>query len=209
MKVDEILELSPVQRRRIRMWGPPRRRKREVRPSYSRDELVDWLRRTSVRSSRVLARTRKQGDPTLYDFRKAFVTWNKAVEAAFGKNPFEPEVTSEYILKAAAMFDVWNPEDYAKERKANPEVFPSIGKLKKMFGSFREFVHLARERSLDKTRRDFMALWRKLGRRPLVEDCKTAGIALDRAMAVFKSKAKFDEFACSLDRIGEKVRGEQ
>jgi hypothetical protein len=207
VRLDEIIKLTPAQRRRLRLWGAKRTYRMERRKPLSRDELIDYLRRNSIRSSRVLEKLRKDGDPTLYDFRKEFKTWQEAEEVAFGKEPFKPEIDAEFVLKAAVLYDVWTYRAYREARKLHPEMFPSVAFVYRKFTGFKEFVVFARGFSLQRTVDDYRALWRKLGRRPLIEDCKTAGLLMDMPMKVFGSKAALDAHVDGLNKQGDKVRG--
>jgi len=207
VRLEDIIRLSPAQRRRLRLCGPPRHYRKERRKRYAADELVDHLRRGSIRSTRVLERLRRSGDPTTYDFRREFGSWRKAVEAAFGKSPFLPTVDLKYVLRSAVLYNVRTYRDYIGVRRSKPEVFPSIRFVRKEFSSFAKFALCVRGESLERTAEDYGVLWRKLGRRPLVEDCKTAGIMLDMPMKVFQSKAKFDDFVEGLNRVGDRMRG--
>ena len=205
MKFDDIIKLPPKIRRRLRLWGPKRKYRKEKRRSYSSDELSDYLRRHDIRSSRLLMARRKRGDPTVDDFRKAFGSWRNAVEAAFGKAPFQPDIDEMYVVKAAVMYDIRTYRDYLKMRKAHPDVLPSVQFVRSRFSSVREFLAFVRWVSLKQTVDGYMSLWRKLGRRPLVDDCTTAGLHLELPMKFFQGKASFDDFVEGLHKTQEKL----
>lgn len=193
VRLNDVIRLTRRQRCRLRAWGKIRRLgKREKRKDFSRDELVDYMRRNGIRSWRVLVRKRIMGDPTPFDYRKAFGRWSKAVEVAFGKDPLMPTVDVNYALQAVPFLGAWTWRKYLAARRSRPDIIPSARFIRREFGKFGEFIACARGMSLEQTMERYRALWRKMGHRPTVDECRERGIILEFAIEFFEGKAGLD-----------------
>lgn len=178
-------------------------RRRRGRRRFARDELLDYMRRNNVRSSRELERKRIDGDPITFDYRREFGGWAAAVEEAFGKPALPTKVDAMYVLRAVPFFNAWTTRSYLAARRASPDVLPSINFVLKEFRTFKRFVALARCMSLKCVADGYDRLSRKLGRRPTVDECRADGLLLDFALEFFGGKKGLDDFVDGID--GEKV----
>jgi len=205
VRLNDILGLTASQRRRLRSWGKVRRLGPRVkRKAFSRDELLDYLRQGAIRSTRVLDRKRSTLDPTVFDYRKEFGSWRKAVDDAFGKGPLKPSIDARYVLRAVPYFNAWTWKRYLEARRAHPEILPSVRFILREFGKFSEFVACARWVSLEQTMESYRALWRKLGHRPLLEECRNNGVRIDFAIEFFRGKAGLDKLVGDMVESKEK-----
>lgn len=198
MRADDIIRMSIRQRRRFRMFGKPQSRKTEKRKNFSQDELLDYLRRYGIRSAGCLESKRQKGEPKVYDYIKCFGSWKKAAEAAFGKQ-IVPTVDAMYVVESALLFDVNSYEQYLAVRKKNPVVFPSVYHVRKEFGTFSEFIHCVRRKSLARTLDGYLKLGRRLKKTPTLEDCRTAGVAVDSWMWYFQTMKDLHRMAMRME----------
>ena len=122
----------------------------ERRPSRSRNELIAYLCKNSVTSSRQLQSTRKPLEPTVYDFQKYFGAWSTAVTEAHGEQSGRPEPPSEpiYIIRAVIEFDLWSQQKYFDAKAKRPDVIPSSNQVRKIFGNFSNLFALAEKENL-------------------------------------------------------------
>ena len=199
MTVEHLMALLPDERRKTRI----RKRQRgpyERRPSRSRDELITFLCKNGVTSSRQLQSFRKPLEPTVYDFQKYFGAWSTAVAEAHGEQLGRPEPPSEpiYIIRAVIEFDLWSQKKYFDARAKRPDVIPSSNQVRKLFGKFSNLFALAERESLKKTFENYLSLQRRLGRRPTAQDIRQEGLDLTIARKIFGGKAQFDQFISSV-----------
>lgn len=201
MSAEEILSRPAHERKRMhRLYKRARTYHRDHRKQYSRDELVDFLRRRGFRSKRQLERERVPGEPRLYDYRKEFKTWECAKIAAFGP-PEKPlaEFDARYMLKLIVEHGLWSAREYNRARKLRPDVLPSMSKVLREFRNWNNLKICARRSSAKVMFDEYLKLMRKLGRTPTSDECLRAGIALDKAMALFRGKREFDRFMRDLE----------
>ena len=188
--------LTARQMRRLRNWGRPfHHRTPKPRNSFSRQELLDYLKRTGTRSWRVLERNRVDGDPITGDFRKEFGTWKNAVEAALGPTITPLKTDALYVLRAVPFYNAWTYHSYIAARRLSPHVLPSMNFIRRTFGKFSTFIALAREMNLKKATDDYRALSLKMGKRPTIPECEAAGLNLGFALDFFGGKPGLDNFA--------------
>jgi hypothetical protein len=195
VKLSDIINLTPAQRRRLRNWGAPVKKPHRKRPSFSRQELVEYLRKNEIRSWRTLERKRADGDPIPFDYRREFGSWQAAVEEVFGKPVVPVKVDSKYVLRAVPFFNAWTYRGYLAARRLSPHVLPSMNFVIKEFGSFELFIVCARGMSLKMVLDDYLALGRKLGRRPKLDECEAAGLKMEFALKFCRGKARLDDLA--------------
>lgn len=194
MRLKDVISLTAAQRKRLRSWGKVRKLGPRVeRKAFSRDELLDYLKQGGIRSSRVLEQKRSSFDPTVFDYRKTFGSWRKAVEEAFGTNPLRPNIDTKYVLRAVPYFNAWTWRRYVEARKVHPDILPSVNFIRHEFGKFSEFIACARGLSLEQTMESYRAVWRKLGHRPTIEECRLQGVRIEFAIEFFRGKAGLDK----------------
>jgi hypothetical protein len=193
VRFNDVIKLTAAQRSRLRSWNKVRKLGPRVkRKAFSRDELLDYLKQGGIRSWRVLEKKRSTFDPTTFDYRKEFGSWRKAVEVAFGSGSLRPEIDVLYVLRAVPYFNAWTWRKYKEARKAHPDVLPSVNFILHEWGKFSRFVFFARGQFLATAMNDYRAVWRKLGRRPTVDECQAHGVNLEFATAFFGSKYGLD-----------------
>jgi hypothetical protein len=150
------------------------------------------------------AKVRKPDEPTVYEFRKAFGSWRNASLQAFPRVADGIQKDKEYLLKLVLQFDLWTYKDYILAHKSNPEVVPSYKYLRKKWESYRSLVELAKRSSLQKIMERYMVLWRKMGKKPTLEQCKNDGVQIDEAIRLVGSRDKLDELIVLMERQYEK-----
>lgn len=196
--VDELLHL-PVETLKRKVAGRKGRgeyasRERRV---FSRDELIHFLVAGGFRSSRMLMRARNPGEPTVYDYRKEFGSWSKALVVAFGSDGGEAPKNRMYVIRAVIEFNLWSKSRYIKVHKTCPDVVPSMRIVNRLFGSFGILKRLAAAKSLKKSLSDYLELREKIGRSPTSVQCAKAGIDLQAMHAMFGGKRQLNRFLTS------------
>lgn len=205
MKVDDIIRMPGAMKRRFRLFGKIRRRRR-ARKAFSRDELLEYMRKGGFRSARVMMAKRLDGEPTEWDYRKEFGFWSKAVEAAFGKQIL-PTVDSMYLVVTALKFNIRTYEQYMVARKKDPIVFPSVRAVRREFGTFGNFFWCVRAKDFESTMKEYLKLSRRLNRRPTMDECHTAGVAVDQWMWLLETKEELYDMADRMAAIEARMRG--
>jgi len=189
-----ILNLPARQMRRLRLMWTPKRIRRKC-GKFSRDELLDYMRKNNIRSRRKLDVYRKDGDPLPSTYSGEFGSWGAALKAAFGSPIVKPSLDKEYVVKSALMMGIITYNQYVEARKKNPDILPSIWAVLKMFGSFARFASNVRALSFKETMDAYSRLWRRLGKAPSFTECKRAGINLDiMIIKVFLTKKSLDSY---------------
>lgn len=206
MNIDEIMTMLPSKRRRNRNR---RRGPFEVRPARSKSDLIDYLIEHDIRTTGQLKKIRQPGDPTLYDFIKAFNSWRESQIAAYGPPPpfTAPQKPSpEYLIKCCRDFNLWRRRDWYNARKNNPEIIPSYNQCRRVFdGRFKNLTWAAERVSVKRTVEHCLSLTRRLGHVPTSDECRQYDIDLDPIRAVYENKRGVDEFLQLLVKIqGEK-----
>lgn len=198
---EELLSLSSDELKRRHAKRGKRRGpyNREPRPSFSREELSAYLRENEIKSIRTLRKTRDGSDPSEYDYVKEFGSW-KAAKLYVWKE-FEAPVDRRYLVQSIIEFGLWTYRDYCSARRRRPDVFPSVHVIRKEFGGWEILKELAQAFSLRETMAAYAELKTRLGKRPTVSDCHRAKLNLDKAMKMFGSKSKFDQFIDSMEEI--------
>lgn len=197
-ELDRLLELSPEQLRRwhSRRRGRGRYRRRR-RPKRSKEQLADYLRLKGFRTRAQLRAGRREGDPTDDDYREAYGSWGDAVREIWRKEL----PTKRYMVNAVVQSGLWSKAAYQEARSERPELYPSMRIVRREFGSWSILKEIATAMSFRKTLAAYMDLKRRLGRRPTKEDCRVAGVIIDRAVKVYGSKSGLDRFVESLEEM--------
>jgi hypothetical protein len=191
LTAQDIVEMPADRRRRI-----GRRRgqyKKEHRPALSRGELIEYLCSHKFNSSRQLEAGRDEGDPNTNDFRKEFGSWQKAKIVAFGSEQIV-RFSAEYMAKAVVQFGLWTSSRYRDIRRKRPDVLPSYYRMTKEWGTFGQLKNFSVRFSIVDTLNLYLALSRKLGRTPTVEECEGDSISLEAALRYYGSKRGLDKF---------------
>ncbi len=176
----------------------------EKRMSFTRQQLIDFLVVSKIKTIRGLAKSRvPEQDPNFHHYRREFKTWNEAVKAAFGKDAVvkKPQKTGQYIIDMMVRYQLYKCADYKKFKKQNPYLLPCYDSLIKEFSHFKLAVKIARYHSLQDTANEYLKLQRKLGKKPTFEDCRANGIDLTRLLRFFKKKANFDDFIDEIEHV--------
>jgi len=198
----DIFNLPDGKRRRFRFVPKRRGKYRKVdRPKRTRDELVAYLRDNNVRSTRRLERCRRDGDPTLSDYRLAFDKWSEAIALAFGRTEkIIPSQDPEYMAKLLVQFKITTIDRYMEVHRLRPDIVPSYWVVRCKWGGFKGLKFLLRRYSLVAIFDSYLSLRRRLGRCPTPDECRAHGIILDKALELFSSKREFDEFLGRLEK---------
>jgi len=198
---DKLISLPASELKRIRtLRGKSRGTYNRVpRRSYSRDELVIFIRENAFRSRSQLLNGRSQKDPAPYDYRKEFGSWSEAMSVIWREE--RAPVDRRYIVQSVVEFGLWSVRVYEDARKKRPDVFPSVRIIRREFGSWGAFKEVAIASSLRETLRAYVGLKQKLGRRPTNEDCRKARVDLSRALELLGSKAEIDRFISSMEGV--------
>ena len=197
MRTSEMCKLSDKKRRALRLGRKRRGYNTEPPRNHSPDEMLDYLRSHDIHTSRGLVAIRRKGDPTLWDFRKTFGSWNSAKDGAFGK-PLPTKVDAEFALKAVTHFKLWTLEEYRSARRNMPDAVPSYHAVVRMWGSYGNLRAAAKQRSFRKTMESYIALWRRFGRKPTLGECNKNSVRVHDVLYFFKGKEQMDRFAASI-----------
>jgi hypothetical protein len=202
LTAQDIFNLPDRQRRRFRFIPKRRGKYRKInRPKLSPEELVSYLRINGIHSSRQLERCRREGDPTLSDYRRAFAKWSDAIEQAFGR--VEKVVVCndpEYFAKLLVQFDIKTIARYRELRRLRPDIVPSYWEVRRKWGGFKGLKLLLRRYSLKAIFDSYLSLKRRLGRYPTRGECRDYGIAFSKLKELFGHKKKLDEFLDGLEK---------
>ena len=182
---DQKHRLRPFRKRRTYIWE---------KRKFSRDELLEYLKRNNFRSADKLKAGRELGEPAVYDYQKEFGNWENARSTAFGIRDMDFGFDEKYLIKAVIEFNLWSVRAYNQSRKKDPIVFPSVYKIRKKWGGkWSIMVGAAKQDCLKMVMTAYSRLWRRLGRRPRLEEVKDAGISLDRATELYGGKVRLDK----------------
>jgi len=188
----------------MRRYTKPKK-KYESGKSFSEEEIVSYLRKHNFRSRDLFMERRKEGDPSVWDCRKVFGSWEKAKEAAF-VSPEERvlgplDVDEEYLVNTVIQKSLWTFVDFLEGHKREPDLVPSIYYVRKHWGTFGNLIGYAKARSVEKTMDAYYKLRKRLGRRPTKEDCHVAGIEIEAASKLFGGKVELDKFCDYLEEV--------
>lgn len=196
--IDKLLGFSLEQ---LGRWHSRRRRRgryaRKARPVFSKEKLVEYLRQKGFKTRDQLRAGRGEGNPTDDDYRKAYGSWGDAVKEIWPKET----LTKEYVAKALIEFKLWSKSAYETARKRRPDVLPSMRFIRREFGSWSVLKEIARAMSLRETLAAYMELKLRLGRRPSMDDCRMAGIIVEKAMKAYGGKRGLDRFVEALEEM--------
>ena len=206
MNLDEFLALSLEARRKASVRRKPRGPYMRRLPRTP-EQLIDYLRSHNIRSVRQLRKIRAAEDPNLYDFTKAYMSWNAAKELAFGKpDPFSlprrPDPA--YIINCILEYDLWTRDAYQAAHLRLPDLIPSIYWPRILFGGSWEKVRWAAEqKSLKASLERWMNLRRRLGKSPTVEELANAGISLAPLKQIYPGRVELNEFLNQIGRLAD------
>lgn len=206
LSLQEILGLPDEERRKLKIRRIRRKVVRQVRRQTSPGEMLKILRDRSVRSSRKWMKVRFPSDPTIYDFRKEFGSWRKAVKLAFREVDSRIEMDAEYLVKLVIQFDLWTYDKYISVHKAQPEIVPSYEYLRKRWESYKSLVEFARRSALKSVVDRYFSLYRRLGKKPTMEQCRVDGVQLDEAIRLLGGRNNLNELIVMMEQLYEKQR---
>ena len=198
---DDIVKLPRHERRRLKLARKPRSYTQEERGPFDRQMLLECLREAGTRSWRKYQAARNRGDPTVNDLRKEFGAWSEACNAAFGKDPIEVnKLDCEYIYQTILQFNLRTLAAYLEARKIRPDVLPSKHRLLYEWGTWSNVKEHARRYSIELLLNDYIKLWRRLGKKPTLSDCREERLVMDKALKFYGGKKKLDEAVASMRR---------
>jgi hypothetical protein len=191
--IQRLLAMPDEQRRRLRLLRSSRRRKNrcELGLHFTRDELLEYLRRKNFRTRKQLRDGRQKGEPRDCDYIREFKKWKTAVVAALGRKETSPTDAS-YFVKVVVQFNLWTKKRYLTARRREPDLVPSAYWLKKRWGNFGNLIACARQYDESVIIGDYLKLYRKLGRIPTDRECRANGVNIDKVVALSGSRKKFD-----------------
>lgn len=196
MTLDDLMLMLPEQRRRLRLRkkyrGPY-----EKRPERSREELIRYLRASSIKSANELRAKRKPLEPHVHDYFRAFGSFMAAKSEAYGPEPPSPgpPATHDYLTKVCLEFSIWSQGRWNESRRKRPDVIPSSNQVKRLFGGFSNLFEMAQRVSLRRTLERYLVLRAKYGRWLNSEELRTEGLDLTVAIKVLGgSKWHVDRF---------------
>ena len=194
-RLDDIIKMPAEKRRKLNLGRKTKRKyRRHQRANRCREELIAYLRINGISTSRHLESHRSEGEPNVYDYRKEFGSWQKAILEAHGHPlPTIGKFDAKYMAKAVIEFDLWTQAKYLEARKRSPEIIPSINFVYREWGKWSNLTSYAREYSMRKVLDLYMALWRRIGKTPTVKDCNEEGISLESPILHFGSKREMDK----------------
>jgi hypothetical protein len=175
------------------------------RPTFSRDELLSYLRDNRITTRNHLRKCRSPQDPLLYDYTKIFGKWSIAVNEAYKEIP-RPEKAKgppiavsnqefdEYLAKLVTQFNLWTVRAYYTARKKRPDVIPPFYVVLRQFQSFSRLIFMAKQFSLGENIDKYRVLKRILGKWPTLPECKAHRIDLSKALSFFNTKRQLDEY---------------
>ena len=197
-----LMAMPKQARRRVRLARKPRKYVRKPRKAFNQDELLERLRELGARSWRTFESARIDGDPTVDDYRKEFGSWQNAKDAAFGKDIIKVnQLDHEYICRTIIEFNLWTFRAYKKARARDPDIIPSMHRVLDEWGCWSNVKQLAREYSVKLVVSDYIKLWRRLGKKPSLSDCRDANVRIDEALRLYKKKRKLDEAVEDMRRM--------
>jgi hypothetical protein len=205
LSLSEILSLPPEQRKRRRSpkrgESKKRRRKYEMGRKFTEEDIIKYLVDNDIRSASQLDRERGSYEPSVYDCRKVFGSWQNAKEAAFGGEIIaDAPNDAEYILKSIVEFNVWSYRKYMRVRKLRPDIFPSYHQVLNQWGNFSTLIYYAKRYSTKECLESYLRLWRILGKKPTLEDCRRKNISLESAIDIWGDKRSLDDFLSGIMR---------
>jgi len=206
MTTAQFLLLTHDERRRVSL-KKRRRGRYEKRRNFSKEELLEYLRKNAIRSTRQLKKCRQPVEhPDVWDYVKRFGSWSAAQGAAFGPLPPAEEVPRDphYILKTVVEFGLWTQERYLEARRRRPDVVASANQVRRLFGSFGNLFVMAQRESVKETLNQYLALGRRLGRRPSAMDCRKEGLDISVAVKHFGAKPQMDRLIDEIQVSGRK-----
>jgi hypothetical protein len=202
LSLQDTFNLPDSKRRTVKLVYKPRGRyRKEIRPKFTQDELVSFVRERNVRAIRQIEKVRKQGDPTVSDFRRAFKKWRDVLCIAYGWNePLDVVRDPEYLAKVVIQLGITTVEGYIEAHRKRPDIVPSYRHLIQKWGGFRRLKEITRRYSLALLLNDYLVLKRRLGRHPTLEECKFANVNLEKGLEFFGKKERIDEFLDSMEK---------
>lgn len=200
MTIGEFLLIKAERRRKMRLSALSSSHKSEPRRSFSREELLRYLKDNRIRSSRALNKIRKIGEPTVYDYQKEFGNWSTALEEAAATDPrnTEPPRDAKYYVEVLNKFEIETVAQYKAAHKKFPQTVPSFHQIVKEFGRFSNLKIAAKYDTLKGSLTQYLRLKRRYDRLPTCKECRDNRIDIDRLLAFFGSKKKLDAIAENL-----------
>lgn len=204
--LDEIIAMPDERRRRLRL-----RRKHKMRATvyeyglqFSRDELLDYLRKNSIRSRKKLTEGRQKGEPRNSDYVREFGGWGLAIQEAFGRKLTPPDDAT-YFVKTVVQFKLWTFREYCAARRRDPEVIPPTRALFRRWGSFSNLTLAARQYSITVIVGDYLKLYRRLGRKPSDRECHANGINIEKAISAWTGRKHFESHIDDIIAVEESL----
>ena len=181
---------------------------KDERPKFSKEELIAYLKANNFRFRSQLRQGRKTGEPTDADYFNCFGSWKSAHDRIFGSDIFfgyDP-FNKDYHIKCVTELGLWTEKKYMEARKRCPQDIPSLYAIHRTWKNFRYLKDAASKHSLLRCIDGFRKLYCRLGRMPLREECRAAGVFSDEAIRQFKDRKHFNDFVKNMVRIMEALK---
>jgi hypothetical protein len=201
----DFLDLPSEERKKIKF---SQHKRSYVKRQFTREEIITYLTKNKLDSTRKLIKFRKDDEPNVYDCQKIFGSWSAAKEAAFGIDILnnEPECDAEYLVKLVVRYELWTWRKYTLARKAKPSVVPSINQVKNHWNSFADLKRFSKAYSMKHMVAGFLSLKRKLGRMPNKKDCEDAGVNLERLLDKLGGKRELDQLIREVEFVYHAIK---
>lgn len=207
-KLNDIFNMPDVIRRRLKLKKNKRRRKRRKDiKNYTEEELLFFLLDNGIKSSRQLEAIRSQiDDPTVYDYRKRFGSWQNALNQAYGdtQDIIANEITAEYLVRVVVEYNLWTYRNYLEGHKRNENVVPSYHYVIKLFGNWSNLTETAKKYSMNENLKQYVTLWNKLNKKPTLLELSQDKVDIEKLLNYFSTKKELDEFVIQLRDSNEK-----
>jgi len=187
---EKLLGMIPEQRREYLKRKQKKNKKKHSRQrerTWTKAELIEFLRENNVRSSKVLRA--KYTEPKVYDYQKHFGSWGRATAIAFCEgNPADEvmkrmrSITPEYLARLCIEARIKSKKEYIRHYKERPDIFPSFWQIHKHFGGWKPIRQFIKRFYIRRQLEDYIEAVLKEGRHLTVGQCKKRGIHIDVAV---------------------------
>jgi hypothetical protein len=134
-----------------------------------------------------------------YDYVKEYGTWTQAMKTIW--HDIGPVFDRQYIVQAVVTFNLWTRDAYLKKRAERPDILPSVNVVYKEFGSWTIMKEIAAGISLKETLASYLELKKRLGRQPTMDDCRRAGLIMEKAIELYGGKKGLDKFVETMEKV--------
>lgn len=200
VRPDEIVNMPRWKRKKVRVGKRRGHYNIEAQRSFSREELLDYLRACPSRTRDGLRAHRKAAEPNDHDYIKEFGSWGEALAEAFGRKEVDEEAEDRAMVEAFVFHKLWTRKRWLQKRKEyklgipNMEPIPSEYAVRRSWGCFTNLKWVAVCEDMEQQLNEYLRMTRRMGRRPSVTECKKRGLDISGLIVHFGSKKKLDNF---------------